>query len=66
MSSIAFLALLVFQAPDSSAAIAQRVEVVRTDFGVPHILAEDLKAMGFAMAYVQSEDYGDVRVVLKQ
>ncbi|NNF27949.1 MAG: hypothetical protein HKN73_12060, partial [Gemmatimonadetes bacterium] len=42
---------------DSSAALVQRVEIVRTEFGIPHILAEDLKAMGFGLGYVQSEDF---------
>ncbi len=37
--------------------IARRVEIVRTGYGVPHILAEDLEAMGFGLGYVQSEDY---------
>ncbi|MEJ2203324.1 MAG: penicillin acylase family protein [Gemmatimonadota bacterium] len=48
--------------PDSlaEAAIASRVEIVRTEYGVPHILAEDFEAMGFGLAWVQSEDYGDV------
>jgi acyl-homoserine-lactone acylase len=44
----------------SEAALAARVEIVRTEYGVPHILAEDFEAMGFALAWVQSEDYGDV------
>lgn len=30
---------------------------MRTEYGVPHILAEDLEAMGFGLGYVQSEDY---------
>lgn len=54
----ALLAVLAFQSPDSSAAMASRVEIVRTEYGVPHILADDLAAMGFGLAYVQSEDYG--------
>jgi acyl-homoserine-lactone acylase len=45
---------------DRGAKLAARVEIVRTDYGVPHILAEDLEAMGFGLGYVQSEDYGDV------
>ena len=45
------------QAADSAIAIAERVEVHRTMYGVPHILAEDLKAMGFGLGYVQSEDF---------
>jgi acyl-homoserine-lactone acylase len=44
--------------PDTAAALSQRVEVVRTEFGIPHIFAEDWKAFGFAMGWVQSEDYG--------
>jgi acyl-homoserine-lactone acylase len=43
---------------DSAAALSQRVEVVRTEYGIPHIFADDWKAFGFAMAWVQSEDYG--------
>lgn len=41
------------------AAVAARVEIVRTEFGVSHILAQDLEAMGFGLGYVQSEDYGE-------
>ncbi len=37
--------------------VARRVEIVRTEYGIPHILAEDLEAMGFGLGYVQSEDY---------
>ena len=43
---------------DSAAALARRVEIRRNGYGVPHILAEDLAAMGFALGFVQSEDYG--------
>jgi len=35
-----------------------RVEIRRTAYGVPHILADDLGALGFGMAWVQLEDYG--------
>lgn len=63
MNATLLLALLVPQtnvpAPDSATTIAARVEIVRTEHGVPHIYAQDLKAMGFALGYVQSEDYGD-------
>jgi acyl-homoserine-lactone acylase len=37
---------------------AEQVEVRRTAFGVPHILAQNLGAGAYAMAYVQLEDYG--------
>lgn len=44
---------------DTAAALSQRVEVVRTAYGIPHIFADDWKSFGYAMAWVQSEDYGD-------
>ena len=47
--------LLACQPPTHE--IARRVEIVRTEYGVPHILADDLEAMGFGLGYVQSEDY---------
>lgn len=58
--------LLVSLAPSPATAQAprpypDRVEIRRTAYGVPHILAEDLGAFGYAMAWVQLEDYG-VRV----
>lgn len=43
--------------------LAAQVEVRRTTHGVPHIEAENLEAMAYALAYVQCEDYGD-RVAL--
>ncbi|MEE2897645.1 MAG: penicillin acylase family protein [Gemmatimonadota bacterium] len=58
MSVSLLLSLLAFQAADSGAALPDRVEIVRTEYGVPHIMAEDLEAMGFGLAYVQSEDFG--------
>jgi acyl-homoserine-lactone acylase len=57
------LAILALQGADSATAIASRVEIVRTEYGVPHIFAEDLKAMGFGLGYVQSEDYGSMVAV---
>ncbi len=56
------LAVLALVAPDSAseAAIAARVEIVRTEYGVPHVLAPDFESFGFAMGWLQSEDYGDV------
>jgi acyl-homoserine-lactone acylase len=38
---------------------ADRVEIRRTAFGVPHLYAEDFAALGYAMAWVQLEDYGE-------
>ena len=36
----------------------ERIEIRRTGFGVPHLLADDLEALGFGLAWVQLEDYG--------
>jgi len=36
----------------------RQVEVIRTSHGVPHIRAETLRAAGYALAWVQCEDYG--------
>lgn len=36
----------------------RQVEVIRTANGVPHIRAENLRAAGYALAWVMSEDYG--------
>ena len=34
------------------------MEVIRTAHGVPHIRAENLRAAGYALAWIMSEDYG--------
>jgi acyl-homoserine-lactone acylase len=36
----------------------RQVEVIRTAYGVPHIRAENLRAAGYALAWLQLEDYG--------
>lgn len=38
----------------------RHVEVVRTAHGVPHIRAANLRAAGYALAWLQCEDYGAV------
>ncbi len=43
--------------------LADRVEIRRTAYGVPHILADDLAAAFFGLAYAHAEDYGE-RVVM--
>lgn len=39
--------------------IAEAVEIRRTSYGVPHILAADLRGAAFALAWVQLEDHGE-------
>lgn len=51
------------QATSTARDLASHVEVRRTTHGVPHIRADNLKAAEYALAYVQSEDYG-ARVAL--
>jgi acyl-homoserine-lactone acylase len=46
------------QVPHEASALAQRAEIRRTAYGVPHIKAQDLRAAAFALAYVQLEDHG--------
>ena len=44
-------------APDGNV-LWRQVEIVRTSHGVPHIRADNLRAAGYALAWVMSEDYG--------
>jgi acyl-homoserine-lactone acylase len=43
--------------------IPERVEIRRTSYGVPHILAEDLEAAFYGLAWAHLEDHGE-RVVI--
>jgi acyl-homoserine-lactone acylase len=57
------LALLPLTVPPLAAQageeLARQVEIRRTTHGVPHILAENIRAAGFGLGYVQVEDYGE-------
>src|SRR5688572_14689285 len=65
---IATVAIVSLSAPFAAAQVAnsngkdlwRQVEVIRTAHGVPHIRAENLRAAGYALAWVQLEDYGTV------
>jgi len=37
--------------------LASRVEIRRTSYGVPHVLAEELAGAGYGLAWVMMEDY---------
>jgi acyl-homoserine-lactone acylase len=58
----ALLVVLVFAGGSfaSDAELWRRVEVIRTAHGVPHIRAQDLRAAGYALAWMMLEDYGRV------
>ena len=52
------LAVAFANAQDRTPELWQQVEVIRTAHGVPHIRAENLRAAGYALAWLQCEDYG--------
>ena len=39
--------------------LADQVVIRRTTYGIPHILAENERALGFGMGYVQAEDHAE-------
>ena len=55
---LALLALPAALAAQPAATLASQVEVIRTEYGVPHIRAENLRAAAYALAWVQLEDHG--------
>ena len=42
---------------NEAADLAGQVTIRRTEYGVPHILAENERALGFGLAYAQAEDH---------
>jgi acyl-homoserine-lactone acylase len=52
------LATSVAPSLPSAPELWREVEIIRTAHGVPHIRAENLRAAGYALAWVQLEDYG--------
>src|SRR3954463_1179554 len=54
---VAAVSLLGLSSPPAPE-LWREVEIVRTAHGVPHIRAENLRAAGYALAWVQLEDYG--------
>ncbi len=63
LPAVAWLVADILLAPTIAQAqlkpLPERVEIRRTQYGVPHILAEDLAAVFFGLGYCHSEDYGD-------
>jgi len=37
--------------------LAKKVEIRRTEYGIPHILADNERALGFGLGYAQAEDH---------
>lgn len=44
-------------AQNDPSSLAQQVTIRRTDYGVPHILAENYRALGFGLGYAQAQDH---------
>lgn len=61
--ALAMLPASVARAQEPATPYSERVEIRRTAYGVPHILAQDLAALGYGLAWVQLEDYGTRLVV---
>lgn len=57
---LSFAGIAQTKAGSAAKPIWRDVEVVRTQYGVPHIRAKDLIAAGYGLAWVQCEDYGAV------
>lgn len=55
--------LAVLQSPPPTPDYPSRVEIRRTSHGVPHILADDMGAMGYGLAWAQLEDHGAMVVL---
>jgi acyl-homoserine-lactone acylase len=45
-------------APSPAPDLSRQVEIIRTAHGVPHIRAKNLRAAGYALGWLQLEDYG--------
>jgi acyl-homoserine-lactone acylase len=43
-----------------SAELWREVEIIRTEHGVPHVRADNMRAAGYALGWLQCEDYGAV------
>jgi acyl-homoserine-lactone acylase len=52
------LAVVAATPASQSTDLWRQVEIIRTAHGVPHVRAENLRASGYGLAWVMSEDYG--------
>ena len=54
---VAVVGALVHPAFASDADLAEQVTIRRTAYGVPHVIADHERALGFGLAYAQAEDH---------
>ena len=59
------LALIILPISDNlfAQSIADKVTIRRTDYGVPHIMANDFKSVAFGLAYAECEDRGEKVII---
>ena len=57
------IGLVLLMAPLHAQNLSEKVMIRRTAYGVPHIVADNLKAVAFGLAYAELEDRGE-KVVL--
>lgn len=57
-TSMLWLFFLSIPSIVSAQSLSDQVIIRRTAFGIPHIYADNLRAAGYAMGYLQLEDYG--------
>lgn len=55
---------LLAESQDEAIKLAQQVVIRRTQYGIPHVEAENIEAAGFALAYLQMEDQSSTVVEL--
>jgi acyl-homoserine-lactone acylase len=58
LAALSLPAAAVQSPPPALRELWRQVEIIRTAHGVPHIRAENLRAAGYALAWLQAEDYG--------
>lgn len=56
---LALLLTSLLLTAQSGAELAREVNIRRTTYGVPHILAPSLRGVAFGLAYCELEDYGE-------
>ncbi|MEM7372336.1 MAG: penicillin acylase family protein [Bacteroidota bacterium] len=57
--SLLLFTVLPAMSGDSGSDLAKEVQIRRTSYGVPHILAPSLKGVTFGLAYCELQDYGE-------
>lgn len=60
IAGFASLSATLIASTPKPAELWREVEIIRTEHGVPHVRAKTLRAAGYALGWLQCEDYGPV------